>query len=109
MLHKSTTPLDLAEVARKALTYQPTQVTQVALRDLAQARRRERPTNPSLMDVEAPSTPEALEALRLATLKMASVLERYGLQDCPASVALNEVRSVLSVYFTTYVRTQRAK
>ncbi len=109
MLKHPTTSLDLTEVARRALSYQPTQLTQVALRELAQTRRRERPVNPSLLDVEHPGTPEALEALRMASLKMASVLERHGLVDCPASIALNEVRGVLATYFTTYIVTQRRK
>ena len=45
----------------------------------------------------------------MASLKMASVLERHGLVDCPASIALNEVRGVLATYFTTYIVTQRRK
>lgn len=106
MQRQSTTALDLIDVARQALSYRPTQLTQLALRDLALARRRQRPTGPTLMDVEQPTTKAAVEALRLATVRMTQCLERAAVQDVTATEAFTAARAVLATYFTTYVRMQ---
>ena len=78
---KHTSPIDLAEVARQALTYRPTQLPRPQILANAKTRRVTRPDPlpcPTLLDAECPSTYPSIEAMRMAAHAAAACREITG-------------------------------
>lgn len=100
---KFTSPTNLAEMARQALTYRPTQLSVPQIRDIAQDRRASRDVAcPTLLDAERPSTYPAIEAMRMAAHAAAACRERATGESCTAKDALDDATAIVGAYLKAY-------
>lgn len=101
------TPLDMAALAARAVGYRPMQMSPTDVRANATRRRAERQmvACPTVMDAEEPGTPEAIEAMKMATCVVAATLERHTGQPPTASTALNEAKGIIGAYLRHYLHT----
>ena len=102
---KHTSPIDLAEVARQALQYRPTQLPQTQIRHIAQDRRAVRAAVvacPTLLDAERPSTYPSIEAMRRAAHAAAACRERATGEPCSAKAALDDAKAIVGAFLKAY-------
>lgn len=100
---KHTSPIDLAEVARQALTYRPTQLSGPQIRQIAEERRTVRDVAcPTLLDAEQPGTYPAVEAMRMAANMAAARRERVTGEPCTATQALDDAMAIVGAYLKAY-------
>jgi hypothetical protein len=100
---KHTSPTNLAEVARQALTYRPMQMSAPQIRQIAQARRAVRDVAcPTLLDAEQPGTYAAVEAMRMAANMAAACRERATGEPCTAKHALDDAKAIVGAFLKAY-------
>jgi hypothetical protein len=100
---KHTAPTNLAEIARAALTYRPTQPHETQIRALADDRRAARHVPcPTLLDAERPGTHAAVEGMRMAAHAAAACRERATGEPCTAKVALHDAMAIVGAYLKAY-------
>lgn len=102
---KHTSPIDLAEVARQALTYRPTQLPRPQILANAKTRRVTRPDPlpcPTLMDAECPGTYPSIEAMRMAAHAAAACRERATGEPCTAKDASDDAKAIVGAFLKAY-------
>lgn len=100
---KCTSPTNLAEIARQALTYRPAQVSVAQIRHVAEERRARRDVAcPTLLDAERPSTYPAIEAMRMAAHAAAACRERATGEPSTAKDALDDAKAIVGAFLKAY-------